>query len=383
MRIGVDGACWTNRRGYGRFLREIVAALAEVDRDNSYVIFLDSQNAAPESWVPPFEPRLVETSVPAGAAAGSGRRRSIPDLLRMGRAVARESLDLFFFPTVYSYFPLLRRTPMLLGIHDTMAARNPALAFDSKWNSMLWHAKDRLALAQSDAILTVSEHSRRAIVEHYRRSPESVHVVSESAASVFKPAAVDAKRDFVLYAGGISPNKNLRTLIRAFELSKAKSEQTRLKIVGDYQHDAFKSSYDELRRQLADSPIQERVELLGYVSDAHLASLYQQARVFVMPSLDEGFGLPAVEAMACGAPVIVSAGAALEEVTAGAALTAEPLRADQFADQIDRVLGNEALAQDLSRKSQARAAEFSWTRAARELLQVFETVANRANEPRM
>ncbi len=375
MRIGVDGACWTNTRGYGRFLREIVAALAQLDQNNSYVIFLDSRKAASELWPAPFEARLVETSAAADVAAGSGGRRSIPDLLRMGRAVARERLDLFFFPTVYSYFPLWRRTPMLLGIHDTMAARNPDLAFDTPWNSMLWRAKDRLALAQSNAILTVSEYSRRSIVEHYGLPPESVYVVHEAAAPVFKPAVVDARQDFVLYAGGISPNKNLGALIRAFELSQAKSEETRLKIAGGHQADAFKSSYHELRTQLADSPVRDRVDFLGHVSDLELVRLYQQARVFVMPSLDEGFGLPAVEAMACGAPVIVSRGHALEEVTGGAGLTADPARADQFADRIDQVLGNDQVARDLSRKSLARAEQFSWTRAARELLGVFEAAA--------
>ena len=375
MRIGVDGACWTNARGYGRFLREIVAALAQVDRDNSYVIFLDSRKAAAAPWRAPFEPRLVETSAAVDTAAGSGGRRSIPDVLRMGRAVARESLDLFFFPTVYSYFPLWKRAPMVLGIHDTMAARNPDLAFDSPWNSMLWRAKDRLALAQSNAILTVSEHSRRSIVEHYGRPPESVHVVHESAAPIFKPELGSAKQDYVFYAGGISPNKNLTTLIRAFELSNAKSDNTRLKIAGDYLGDAFKSSYGDLRAQLSDSPCRERVDFLGHVSDSDLVKLYQQARVFVMPSLDEGFGLPAVEAMACGAPVIVSRGHALEEVVGGAGLTADPARAEQFADQIDKVLGSDQVASDLSRKSLARAQQFSWTRAAQELLRVFEVVA--------
>ncbi len=373
MRIGVDGGCWTNRRGYGRFLRELVAGLAAVDDANEYVVFLDNSADRDEIWPARFEPRFVRLGESVGDAAGASSARRPLDLLRMSWAAARERLDLFFFPSVFSYFPLFRPVKTLVGVHDTIAEDHPELTFDSKGNERFWRAKVRAALFQADLCLTVSEHSRRGIERVYGFPGQKIRVVMEAASPVFTaPPTPVEKEDFLLAVGGISPNKNLARLIEAFAGLTNRTPDTRLVLVGDYEGDRFKSSYGELRELIGRLGVDDRVEFAGFVSDADLTELYRRTRLFVMPSLDEGFGLPALEAMACGAPAALSSGHALEEVAAGAALLFDPLRVDAIRSTIDRALADPTLTASLATRSLARASGFSWENTARDVVKVFE-----------
>ncbi len=375
MHIGIDGGCWTNRRGYGRFLREMLAALAVEDRENQYSVFLDSA-AYPEFHLgEPFRAVRVGTRQPVAQAAHAGGRRSLPDVLRMSCAVAGERLDLFFFPSVYSWFPLLGRVPTLTGIHDTIAERNPAFAFDSRRHERFWRWKVRLAIAQARTILTVSEYSKRCLQTERKLPPERIRVLYEAASPQFRRIECAAPEPYVLYVGGISPNKNLATLVRAFARVRAAHFGLKLILAGDYQSDGFKSSYAQLRALVEALGLGRDVVFKGYVPDDELCLLYNGARVFVMPSLDEGFGLPALEAMACGAPVIVTSGNALEEIAGGAALLVDPHQEGALPAAIQGVLDDPLFAAELSRRSLERAARFSWSRAAQELLEIFRETA--------
>jgi glycosyltransferase involved in cell wall biosynthesis len=375
MRIGIDGACWTNRRGYGRFLRELASALARVDCANEYVLFLDSATEAlpPAVW----ETRHVGVGRPAAEAARFDGRRSLADLWRMRRAAAAEPLDLFFFPTVYSYFPLAAGPRALVGVHDTIAENHPRLAFGSRRNEWFWRAKVRAALRRADRLLTVSEYSRRSIERVYGCPGERIDVAYEAPAEVFRQSREAAAReDFVLAAGGISPTKNLATLIEAFAIVAPGRPGLRLKLAGDDRSDPFRTCGTELRGQAARLGLSARVDFLGYVPDEELAALHRRTRLFAMPSLDEGFGLPAVEAMACGAPVAVASGHALEEVAGDAALVLPPNDPRAWAETIGRVLSDDVLAADLSRRSLARAARFDWDETARAVLASFAACVN-------
>src|SRR5262249_31319378 len=143
-----------------------------------------------------------------------------------------------------------------------------------------------------------------------------IRVLYEAASRQFRHlnGAGPAREPFLLYVGGISPNKNLSTLIRAFHGLRTRRPNARLVLVGDYQSDGFKSCYAELKQMAISLGLDDRVQFTGYVPDEDLVAMYNRAGAFVMPSFDEGFGLPAVEAMACGAPVIVSSGNSLAEV---------------------------------------------------------------------
>ena len=146
IEIGIDGGTWSNRRGYGRFLRELLPELVRLRPRWRFTVFLDQEQSdtidAPNlRWVAAG----TGGSVSAGATAGSAR--SVTDLVRMSRVVAGVRLDAFWFPTVYSYFPILGRMPVAVGIHDTMADRFPQWAFSGKKQKLFWDLKVRLALA--------------------------------------------------------------------------------------------------------------------------------------------------------------------------------------------------------------------------------------------
>jgi glycosyltransferase involved in cell wall biosynthesis len=377
LRIGIDGTCWGNRRGYGRFLRELLPALGAASSDHTYSVYLDRAACSIFDLGHPFYPRPVATSTGIGDAATDNGNRSLLDILRMTLAV-REPLDLFFFPTVYSFFPVLRRMPVIVGIHDTIADRSPQFSFSSRKADLFWRAKVRLAIAQARTIVTVSEYSRRAIAEWFRIPADQIRVIQEAASPRFARCDFPApSRPFALYVGGISPNKNLARLIRAFCRTSARAAGARLVLVGDYSSDGFKGNYSELRTLVGELGVEADVEFTGFIPDEDLTRLYNTCTVFVMPSLDEGFGLPAIEAMACGRPVVVSRGNSLEEITAGAGLTVDPLDVEQLGAAIDRVFEFPELRKALGEGAVIRAAQFSWDTAARQLLKIFE-----ATQPR-
>ena len=372
VRVGIDGGCWSNQRGYGRFIREVMKALGEVGSSHRYTVYLDSSSYPLFDLKAPFEARRVATSQGVAQSATADSHRSLRDLLRMSLAV-REPLDLFFFPSVYSFFPLLRRIPVIVGIHDTIADRNPQFSFSSQKQRWLWRAKVRLALAQADTILTVSQYSKRSIAEWFHVPAGRIAVVQEAASPQFHVRDFEPPpRPFALYAGGISPNKNLGLLIRAFSRSDARSRGAQLVLAGDYTSDRFKGNYAELKALVAELDVGRQVVFTGFVPDEELCRLYNTCTVFVMPSLDEGFGLPAIEAMSCGRPVIVSSGNSLEELVGDAGLTVNPHNVEELAAAIDRIFSCEDLRRSLAGRAIQRASEFSWETAARQLLEVFE-----------
>jgi glycosyltransferase involved in cell wall biosynthesis len=236
---------------------------------------------------------------------------------------------------------------------------------------------------RADALLTVSESARRDIVEVLRVDPAKVHVISSAPAPMFRPVedgeALDRVRrkydlgdPYVLAVGTIEPRKNLTRLIDAYRILAARGRAERLVIAGQ-----LGWKYGGFLRRLEQSGLHDRVRLLGYVPDEDLPALYTLARALAFPSLYEGFGLPVVEAMACGTPVVTSNRSAMLEVAQGAALLVDPMSAEDIAGGIDRVLRDESLRDALRASGLARAASYTWPCVARRTLAVYEQVLGR------
>lgn len=389
MRIGIDATCWANPRGYGRFTRHMLSALLDADRDNQYVFFMDSFMAQDTEFPAQVERRVVELSASPTRAASADGRRSIGDMLKMGRAVAREPLDVFFFPSVYTYFPVFSRVPKIVAIHDVIAEKYPQLIFRNRKSRFFWDLKTRLAIWQADLVMTVSEFSKQGIAEHFRLDPQRIRVVSEGSADAFYPiedrallAQVLARHGmapqtrFVLYVGGIAPHKNLAALIAAFDQLAAdgQHEDVRLVLVGDYEHDVFLMD-DVIRARMHDPEFRARVIFTGYIPDEELNALYNAASVFVLPSFCEGFGLPALEAMSCGTVVIGSNSTSIPEVVGEAGLFFDPHDAQALTAHLRSVLDDPVLREKLQRRALQRAAMFSWQRSAQDALQVLQALA--------
>ena len=181
----------------------------------------------------------------------------------------------------------------------------------------------------------------------------------------------------MLYVGGISPNKNLAVLVRAFARLHQRVPGVKLVLGGDHQTDGFKSSHAELAALIRAESLDQQVEFTGYVPETELRALYCGASLLAFPSLDEGFGLPAVEAMACGVPVVASRGHALEEVVGEAGLLVDARSEAELAAAMEMILTDPALAAELRAKSLRRALDFSWKHTAEGLLGVLKSMGGR------
>jgi glycosyltransferase involved in cell wall biosynthesis len=391
LKIGVDASCWTNQRGFGRYTRELLAALLELDRTNEYSFVIDAASYEVATLPARARPIVVRTSAAAATAAAADSARSPADILRMTRAT-RGGFDLFFYPAVYSYFPMLPGPKCVVTFHDVIADRRPELTFPDRRARLFWTAKSWLARRQADAILTVSEHAKAAVVAHWGVAPSRIRAVLEAPSPVFtlcddRPQraallgrwSMTPDTPYLIYVGGISPHKNLELLVSTFcrLLDEPQFSKTRLLLVGGYSNDVFFSSQPAISKLIGDRGVRDRVIFTGYVPDDDLVHLYNGAIALVFPSLDEGFGLPAVEAMACGLPVVLSNAGSLPEVGGEAGLYFDPRNGEAMLAALRQVVALPRLREELSRRSLARAADFSWQKTAAGVLALFSEVTSR------
>lgn len=383
MQIGIDACCWGNKRGFGRFTRELIGALLEADDRNDYLFFIDSETTDIDDIPARARKITAKTNFSQVKAAAADGRRSLGDLWSMSREVLRHKMDVFFFPAVYSYFPIFNRTKIVLTLHDVIADHHPELIFPNGRSKFFWKLKQNVAIRQADLVATVSEYSKKELVDYFGLPETRLRVISEAARSVFKVLPTNngfvstlARHglvpggEFLLYVGGISPHKNLGRLIEAFEMLDIGG--TQLVLVGDYKDDPFFSAYPQLKSQVDELGLNGRVIFTGYIPDEELAYLYNAATLLVFPSLEEGFGLPAIEAMACGTPVAASRTGSLPEILGPVGRFFDPMNVDDIARVIGETLADEPLLKKMRADGLRRAEGFRWKRAAEDTLAIFE-----------
>jgi alpha-1,3-rhamnosyl/mannosyltransferase len=383
VRVGVDGTGWANRRGHGRFTRNAVTRLVELDADATYVIYVDEQSAPNVELPPRAERRTVAVSRAPSAAAASDSRRGVADLVRMTLAVSRDRPDVFLFPSLYTYFPIVG-VPTVVGVHDTIAEDFPDLTLPTRRARLYWSAKRRLALGRAARLFTVSEAARADLVERFGLSADRIAVVPEAPDAVFGPRGADdvaralaplglRAGSFFVFAGGISPHKNLERLLEGYaELHAAPP----LVLAGDLDGDSYLSSAAQVRERIAELGLGERVLLPGFVSDETLTCLYAGATAVVLPSLAEGFGLPAVEAAACRAALVLSDLPAHRETLDGAAIFVSPYDAHAIGAALARVRDDADLRFSLGRRALEAVSVLSWDAAAERLRRLLEEAAS-------
>ncbi|HVP31947.1 MAG TPA: glycosyltransferase family 1 protein [Myxococcota bacterium] len=387
LRIGVDATSLASGRGYGRFAREILPPLLASEGDHEYVLFVDAWSAE-EADLPGLLSRvpsarvttvLLEASESQARAASARGSRSPLDLLRMGRAVAGLDLQVVWFPTVYSYFPVPSRVPVVVAFHDVIPERYGAVVFPTRRTRWLWRAKTALARRQARLVLTVSDWSRRALHETLGIPLEKIRVTSEAPSAAFRPPdprdaaacrsawlagrGIPGDAPYFVYVGGFNPHKNLERLVRALA-GLAGAAAPHLLLVGDHERDVFHIDVEGLRRASAAAGLAGRVHFTGFVPDEALVPLLAGARALVLPSLEEGFGLPAVEAAAVGAPCIATRRSPLPELLEGGGLFVEPTDETALGGAMARLLDDDALRARLAARARERAAALTWEAAA-------------------
>ncbi len=386
MRIGIDGGCLANRRGFGRFARQLLHALANHESPHEFVVFVDRPSSERVEIAARFGTVVVDvTSAPSQAASSTGRR-SIGDLFAMSRAVAKAKLDLIYFPSTYSFFPVWGVKRVVVTMHDTLALAHPELVFPNWKGRAAWTLKEHAAAKVADMILTVSESARRDLLEWFGLPSDRVGVLTEGPEAIFGPRPAGADSDaaltrhgvvpgsrFLLYVGGLSPHKNLLRMFDAFAATGLAGEGIKLVIVGDT-GDVFHTHVPQLREAVPRLGIESAVNFTGFVPDEDLVYLYHRAEALVQPSLMEGFGLPAVEAMACGIPVASSTAGSLPEVVGDAGVFFDPLDVPGMAKALRTLIDDTSLRSVLAERALRQAAHFTWTESARRLLGYFDAL---------
>jgi len=376
LHIGIDGTSWDNDRGFGRFTRELVTALAARESGFRYTLLVDR----PPAFAVPHGVELISASTmrTLNESAVGDSSRSPAYLWQVGRAARRAKFDLFFFTSVYSYFPILARMPCVVCYHDTTAERMPELLFPTRLNHLLWRIKTALARFQTTRAMAVSQSTANDVERILGVPRDRIDLVTEAADPVFRviddPAAVAAARarhdipegaQLLVYVGGLNPHKNLLGLLKALPDVIASRPGLHLAIVGSTTGEGFWDNVQELKSFVADNPpLSGHVHFTGYIDDAELVELLNGAVALVFPSLWEGFGLPAVEAMSCGVPVLASDCSSLPEVVGDAGLFFDPRDPASIADCLQRFLGDPDLQKRLAGVARERARTFTWDRAA-------------------
>lgn len=330
-------------------------------------------------------PLVIHTALPTAVAPLRAAVRRAPSLilperglsghlarmmwtqLALGRRLARDGTDVLV--NTIPEGPLASSVAQVTVVHDLIPLDFPG---DYPRQQLYFRRLVPAMLRRARMVVAVSEATRRRVMDAYGLPPARVRTVQNGFdAERFSPdgpAVGDGGLPYVLFVGNLLPHKNLPRLVEAFARAAA-STPARLVVVGGGRPRAIAQL-----RALAER-VRATVEIRAFVPPAELAPLLRGARALVLPSLAEGFGLPAVEAMACGTPVIVSNVSALPEVVGDAALLVDPLDVAALADAIARVLSDDRLRKELSARGLERAARFSWARCAGELLTVVHEVA--------
>jgi len=367
VRIGID-ARKLHDFGIGTYIRNLLRELANIDRNTEYVLLT----------------RPTDMTVAASlgenfrAVADRSGHYSIAEQLSIPIAARREGIQLFHAP--HYVLPALTPSKTVVTIHDCIH-----LMFPEYLRNRLGYAYARTSLYtaahKADRIFTVSEQSKRDILKFFNVPPEKIVVTPNAIDDRFSTPPSEEhvintreryqlSHSYLLYVGNIKPHKNLERLIEAFHLVRAQGRsELELIIIGDEI-----SKLQSLRRAVHKYDMHRYVRFLGYVPDKTLAVLYRLASVFVFPSLYEGFGLPPLEAMASGTPVVTSNLSSLPEVVGDAAVLVDPYSAESIAEGILTVLRSTHLRGELSKRGLERVKAFSWARSVQRVREVYGEV---------
>ena len=367
MRIGID-ARKLHDFGIGTYIRNLLRQLARLDTRTDFVVLCRPEDCA----------AVAATGDNFRAVAETAGNYSIAEQIAIPLALKREGVTLFHAP--HYVLPPLVRCRSVVTIHDCIHLMFPQYLPN---RAALAYARISINLAARRAtrVLTVSESSKRDILRFVDTQPEKIDVIYNAYDERFgmAPREEDVARvreryqlhdPFVLYAGNVKPHKNVERLIEAFHLVRKRGlDQVKLVLIGDEI-----SRYAALRRAVHQYQLHKYVRFVGYLPEDTLAVMYRLAGVFVFPSLYEGFGLPPLEAMASGTPVVTSNVSSLPEVAGDAAVLVDPYSPEAIADGIYRVLTDEDLRDQLRVKGPLRAQQFSWAQSVGRIREIYGEV---------
>jgi len=368
MRIGIDFHA-AQREGTGNctYIRCLVEALLQIDQDNEYYLYITDSTFA---YYQRFRGKknVVLRTLPADHPA-----------LRIGFLGLRIFLDRIDLLHVQYVAPPFFGGKLIVTLHDISYLRYPQCFRKPELLYLRWLVPS--ALKRASRIVTISEFSRQEIINNYRVSPERVDLTHLGAQPLLRPSPDAQAKDllskrygisgpYMLFVGRLDARKNLSSLIQAFDILKQKKKIAhQLVIVGKKVF--LPSSFGEVLTRLSSK---EQVILTGCVPSSFLPALYSLADVFIYPSLYEGFGLPCLEAMACGCPVIASNVSSFPEILGQAAILVNPYDVAEISEAMFKVISDIKLREQMKIKGLEKARQFNWEDTARKTLKIYKEI---------
>jgi len=351
--------------GIGTYLTNLLVGLERLDNDHEYVLLTSATSRPPVSSA---SFRSVRTAA---------RNYGLLEHVSLPFAATRADVQLYHAP--HYVLPWLTRGPAVVTIHDLIHLRFPQYL---PGVGALQYARTmiRRSYRRATRVLTVSEATKQDLLEHFGGDPDRIDVVANSVPEAFLRERPEddlervrerwnLPRRYVLYTGNVKPHKNLERLMRAFARVRASpdGEEVHLVLLGSHS-----ARYRPLHRLATELNLQDFVRFVSWLPQDDLAAVYRLAAAFVYPSLFEGFGLPPLEAMACGVAVVSSNASSLPEVCGDAAVYVEPTDIESIASGVLDVLTDDRLRKDLIRKGTARASTFLTAEQARRTVEVYD-----------
>lgn len=370
MKIGIDGraAKWYRGTGIGTYSYQLIKSLSKIDQFNNYLIFLPKENNTNLNLKDNFQTADISTE-DTGDFWGEV---NIPNIL------SDKKMDIYHVPQNGVGLSFENNCPSIITLHDVIPCRMPETVGERYLKIFCENMKK--IIGYSSGIITVSNFSKMDIIKEYNYPKERIQVTPLAAEPIYRPInkihckniinkEYSIKEKFILYVGGFSPRKNISGLIEAFSIISNKHD-VNLVIAG-----AKGKSYNDYLDLTYKLKVNDKVIFPGFIPTNILPFLYNAAEIFVYPSFYEGFGLPPVEAMACGIPVISSNVTSIPEIVGDAAITINPLDINELSTAMDLLLSDNCYRQSLGSFGIKRSSEFSWDSTARDTLSFYGKIS--------
>ena len=372
MKVSIDGRAASIYRGtgIGTYTYQLINSLNNIDKINSYLIFAE-ENVLNDQI--PFNKNFKLSKVPFNENTNFWETVKVPNIL------TDETIDLYHVPQNGVGLPLNTNCKNIITLHDIIPLKMPETV--SNRYLKLFNEDLPKIIDNCQGIITVSNFSKDDIASSFNIAKDKIYVTHLAAEDIYCPLnkficrnllekRYDIYDKFILYVGGLSPRKNILGLIEAYSLlPNLIKDQYKLVITGKKG-----ISYDKYKKRCEELNINSYVIFTDFLPMKDLSLFYNVAEALIYPSLYEGFGLPPLEAMACGTPVIASNLTSIPEVCSDSALLIDPYNIDELKDSIEHLLSDTMLQLKLIQKGLARSSKFSWNKTATQTIDAYKSI---------
>lgn len=373
MKIGIDSraANWYRGTGIGTYTYQLINSLNKIDAFNEYLIFMPKNS----NYDIAFNDNYKIKNITQCMNGNFWDEVNIPNILK------NKDIDLYHVPQNGVGLPKEKTCPFVITLHDIIPYKMPETVGDKYLKIFL--EKIPKIISKCDGIITVSNYSKMDIIKAFNYPEEKIFVTHLANEDIYMPLNKEKCKqfisknyniedDFILYVGGFSPRKNIVGLIEAFSKisTKPNNKNKKLVILGQQG-----KSYSLYKKTAEDLHLCDKVIFPGFIPLEHMPIFYNACKLFVYPSLYEGFGLPPIEAMACGVPIIASNLTSIPEVVGDSGILINPYNINELSLAMENVLEDNVLRNNLIEKSLLRSSNFSWIKTANNTLNAYKNIA--------